>query len=63
MWKGICSVPLENKKAPGQGVLQKTAVSAAICWAEPDETASEAAGPEPTPQLSEAKGWQEKERR
>lgn len=49
-------MPLENKKAPGQGVLQKTAVSAAICRVEPDETASEAAGSEPTPQLSEVKG-------
>lgn len=63
MWTGIGSVAIENKHPPGRGVLQKTAVSAAICWAEPDETASEAAEPEPTPPLSEAKDWQEKERR
>lgn len=63
MWTGIGSMALENKHRPGQGVLQRTAVSAAICWAEPDETASEAAEPEPTPQLFEVKDWQEKERR
>lgn len=55
----MCSM----KHPPDQGVLQKTAISAAICWAEPDETVSEAAGLQPTPQLSGAKDWQEKERR
>lgn len=61
VWKQAC-VQRDLDHPPGPGVLQKTARSAAICWAEPGETASEAAGPEPTPQPSEAKDWRTKER-